>query len=103
MNLSEFNCRGPGEGLRGPWPALVNPSALFLPNRGSSGTVQHQHLFQVVTHSFQPKVIEVAPQAEIATSRQSIAALQGADDPLHRPAHPRIELIPLYIQLARGN
>src|SRR4030065_2140020 len=98
MNRSDSSYRGTGEGFPGPFQACVNPLAPLLCNRGSSGPLQHQHLFQVVANSLQPKVIVVAPQAEIAASLQPIAALQGADDPLHGPAHAGKEFIPFLLR-----
>ena len=102
MNLPESGYREAGESLRGPLQVLVSPSAPLLRNRGSGGPLQHQHLFQVVAHPLQPKVIVVSPQAQIATSRQPIAALQGADDSLHGLAHPRKEFIPFLLVATKG-
>ena len=94
MKPSESSYRGSGKGPRAPFQAFSNLSGLPPLDRFSVGPLQHQHLSQVVAYPLQPKVIEVAPPAEIATSRQPIAALQGADDPLHGPADSRIEFIP---------
>src|SRR4030042_5835760 len=102
MNRSDSSYRGTREGLPGPFQACVNPSTPLLRSRGSGGPLQHQHLFQVVANSFQPKVIVVALQAEIATSLQPIAALQGADDPLHGPAHSGKEFIPFLLSPTKG-
>ena len=56
--------------------------------RFSVCSLQNQHLFQVVAYSCEPEMILVADPPEIATSLQPISAFQGADDPLHGPAHP---------------
>ena len=102
MNPSESNYRGSGEGLRGPFRAFYNFSSPSPLNRDSGGPLQHQHLSQVVTDPCQPKVIVVAPQAQIATAPQPIAALQGADDPLHGLAHPRKAFIPFLLRSTKG-
>src|SRR5208283_755724 len=101
MNLSESCYRGAGEGSRGSLRAFFRLSGLFLNTRGSGGPLQHQHLFQVVANPLQPKVIMVAPQPEIATSLQPIAALQGADDPFHGLAHARKKFIPFLLSPAK--
>jgi hypothetical protein len=102
MNLSEFNYRGNGEGPRGPFKAFTWPLGLPFHNGGSVSPLQHQHFSQVVTDSFQPTVIVVAPQAQIATSHQAIATLQGADDPLHGLAHARKAFIPFLLVPTQG-
>jgi len=83
MNLFGSGYRRFKNALRGPVPALVSHSAPVFHNRGSIGSLQHQHFPQVVTDSFQPQVIKVAPQTQIATSGHPVAPLQSADDPLH--------------------
>src|SRR4030042_3121483 len=102
MNPSESSYRGPGKGPRTLFQAFSNLSGPPPSRRDSVGPLQHQHLFQIVAYPLQPKVIEVAPPAEIATSRQPIAALPGADDPLHSPAHSRKEFVPFLLLHRNG-
>ena len=90
MSSSEAGYRCLGDGTPGLFWVSFNPSALPFRHGASSRPLQYQHLAQVVAHPLQPQVIEVAPPAEIATSLQAIAPLQGADDPLYRPAHSRV-------------
>ena len=101
MNLSESCYRGAGAGPRGPLGPFLRLSGLPLGTRGSGGPLQHQHFSQVVTHPFQPQVIVVALQAQIATSFQPIAALQSADDPLHGLAHSGKAFIPFLLSPAQ--
>jgi hypothetical protein len=64
MNTYESSRRGPGKGPRGSLPACFNLSGPPPLAGDSVGPLQHQHLFQVVAYPLQPKMIEVAHEAE---------------------------------------
>jgi hypothetical protein len=97
MNPVEPGYNFPGEGHRGPFEALLNPLGILPPKRVLGCSLQHQHLLQVVAHSFEPEMVVVAHPTEIATSLQPIATFQGADDPLYGPTHSRQEFIPFLL------
>ena len=102
MNRSEFSCRPPGEGLRGPFQASFNPLSLPPHTRSSGGPLQDQHLFQVVAYPLEPEVTSIAHPTHITTSLHPIVAFQSTDDPLHGPANPRVEFIPPLLLLRYG-
>ena len=102
MTFFESGCRGTGEVPQGFFKAFFNLPGPSFYHSGSGRPLQHQHLSQVVADPLQPKVIVVAPQAQIATSLQPIAPLQGADNSLHGPAHSRKELIPFLLPFTKG-
>lgn len=59
MKASESLDRGPGENRPGPCQASFNPSEPPPYKLDSSGPLQCQHLFQVVTLPFEPEVIVI--------------------------------------------
>ena len=91
------------EGRGRPFEALLNPLGTLPPKRVSGCFLQHQHFLQVVAHSFKPEMIVVAHSSKITASLQPIAAFQGADDPLHGPAHSRQEFIPFLLLGRNGS
>ncbi len=97
------NYRGPREGPGSPFQAFLSPSGIPVLKSASGGPLQHQHLLQVVAYPFQPEVTSVAHLAHITTSAHPLAALQGADDPLHGPAPPRKEPIPRPLPIGYGS
>ena len=100
MSSFESNYSTTGKGHVMPLKAFFNPLAHLLQHRSSS-LLQHQHLFQVIAYSLQPKMIMIALQTEIATSLKSVAALQGSDYPLHCLAHSRKEPVPFFLPPAQ--